>query len=95
LAYAVGYGRVVISTPYSYAKEMLSDGRGLLAEFCDSDSLAKSIKYILENPEIKKAMEKRTLSLGKTMMWSNVAKQYAELFIDALEEAKIEDSVVG
>ncbi|HHW47330.1 MAG TPA: glycosyltransferase [Clostridiaceae bacterium] len=95
LAYAVGYGRVIISTPYSYAKEMLSDGRGLLAEFCDSDSLAEHIKYVLKNPDAKREMEKRTLSLGKTMMWSNVAKQYAELFIDTLEEEKIEDSVVG
>jgi len=95
LAYAVGYGRVIISTPYSYAKEMLSDGRGLLAEFCDSGSLAEHIKYVLRNPQAKSEMEKRTLNLGKTMMWSNIAKQYAELFIDALEEARIEDSVVG
>ena len=36
LAYAVGYGRVIVSTPYSYANEMLSQGRGLLAKFRDS-----------------------------------------------------------
>ncbi|MBZ0099529.1 MAG: glycosyltransferase, partial [Taibaiella sp.] len=33
LAYAVGYGKAIVSTPYLYAKEMLSEGRGMLAEF--------------------------------------------------------------
>ena len=88
LAYAVGYGRVIISTPYSYAKEMLADGRGLLAEFNDSGSLAGHIRYILENPEVKKEMEKRTLSVGRTMIWENVAKHYTKLFIDILYEAE-------
>lgn len=88
LAYAVGYGRVIVSTPYSYAREMLADGRGLLAEFNDSGSLAGHIRYILENPEVKKEMEKRTLSVGRTMMWENVAKHYTKLFIDILYEAE-------
>jgi polysaccharide biosynthesis protein PslF len=94
LAYAVGYGRVIVSTPYSYAVEMLSDGRGLLAEFRDAHSLAKHINYVLENPEAKKEMERKTLSVGRTMMWGNVANQYAELFIDTLEEQKLADSMV-
>ncbi len=94
LAYAVGYGRVVVSTPYSYAREMLAEGRGLLAEFNDADSLAECIRYVLENPEAKKEMEKRTLSIGKTMMWGNVAKQYARLFLDILEEMKQADGMV-
>jgi len=80
LAYAVGYGRVIISTPYSYAKEMLAEGRGLLAEFEDADSLAKHIEYVLDNPEAKKEMERRTLSLGRTMMWENVASCYFQAF---------------
>jgi glycosyltransferase involved in cell wall biosynthesis len=94
LAYAVGYGRVIVSTPYSYAKEMLADGRGLLAEFKDSDSLAKHIKYVLDNPEAKKEMEKRTLSLGRTMMWDNVAAHYAKLFIDTIAKTELNDSAV-
>ncbi|NLM76229.1 MAG: glycosyltransferase [Clostridiaceae bacterium] len=94
LAYAVGYGRVVVSTPYSYAKEMLSDGRGLLADFEDSASLAKQIQYVLDNPEVKKEMEKRTLSLGKTMMWDKVAKDYTKLFMNTLDKNKLSDSKV-
>lgn len=85
LAYGVGYGRVIVSTPYRYAEEMLADGRGLLANFRDSASLQACILELLDNPLKKKEMEARTLSLGKTMMWSEIAKQYAHLFRDALE----------
>ncbi|HHW66426.1 MAG TPA: glycosyltransferase [Epulopiscium sp.] len=94
LAYAVGYGKVIVSTPYSYAKEMLADGRGLLAEFSDADSLAKHIKYILENPKAKKEMENRTLRVGRTMTWENIAKQYTKLFINTLDKIHITDSMV-
>lgn len=94
LAYAVGYGRVIVSTPYSYAKEMLAEGRGLLAEFNDADSLARHISYILDNPKAKKEMEKRTLSVGRTMMWENVANQYTRLFIDTLDKMKLTGSMV-
>ena len=58
LAYAVGCGRVIVSTPYRYAQEMLGGGRGMLAEFSDADSLASCISYILENP-IHKARDGR------------------------------------
>lgn len=86
LAYAVGYGRVIVSTPYSYAREMLSQGRGLLAEFRDSDSIARCIGYVLDHPKEKKEMEQRTLKLGKGMMWDHVAQQYEHLFINVLTQ---------
>ncbi|AEV67980.1 glycosyltransferase family 4 protein [Acetivibrio clariflavus] len=94
LAYAVGYGRVIVSTPYSYAKEMLAEGRGLLAEFNDARSLAEQIEYVLENPDAKEEMERKTLSVGRTMMWGNVANHYTKLFIDTLEEQKLAGSQV-
>lgn len=80
LAYGVGYGRVIISTPYRYAEEMLAEGRGLLAKFRDSASLEARILELLNNPTIVKEMEHRTLELGKTMLWSEIAKTYAAMF---------------
>jgi len=79
LAYAMGCGRVIISTPYRYAEEMLGGGRGLLAEFRDSDSMAACIRTVLSHPAQKKEMERKTLGVGRTMGWATVASQYAEL----------------
>jgi polysaccharide biosynthesis protein PslF len=95
LAYAVGCGRVVVSTPYRYAREMLGDGRGMLAEFRDSDSLAEGIRYILCNPLRKKEMELKTLAVGRTMTWGNVASGYTQLFIKTIEEFHPDGVLVG
>ena len=54
LAYGVGYGRVIVSTPYRYAEEMLAEGRGLLANFRDSASLEACILQLLDDPALSK-----------------------------------------
>ena len=69
------------------------EGRGLLAEFNDADSLAKHIMYVLDNPEAKKEMEERTLSVGRTMMWGEVANHYAKFFMDILETSNPKGSL--
>jgi len=85
LAYAVGCGRVVVSTPYRYAQELLGDGRGMLAKFSDSDSLASCIKYIFQNPMQKQEMEAKTLKVGQTMTWAKVARSYTRLGFNIME----------
>lgn len=80
LAYGLGYGRVIISTPYRYANEMLADDRGLLANFRDAASLEACMLQILDHPQQKTDMEEQTLTLGLTMRWSEVSKQYAAIF---------------
>lgn len=91
LAYAAGYGRVIISTPYPYAREMLADGRGLLAKFRSTVSLEKCILQVLRNPKQKAEMERKTLEVGRTMMWSKVAEDYLAVFREALANERSEN----
>ena len=84
LAYAMGCGRVIVSTPYRYAEEMLSGGRGMLAQFRDSDSMALCIRTVLGNPAEKKQMEMKTLAVGLKMTWATVANQYAQLCMNII-----------
>ncbi len=95
LAYAVGCGRVVVSTPYRYARELLGNGRGMLAEFSDSDSLASCISNILQNPLLKKDMERKTLAVGQTMTWTKVAGKYAELVSKTIDATLKRGVLVG
>jgi glycosyltransferase involved in cell wall biosynthesis len=94
LAYGVGYGRVIVSTPYRYAMEMLAEGRGLLANFRDAASLEDCILQLLDNPMLVKEMENRTMELGKTMLWKEIAKSYAALFQEKIAISKLNNRSV-
>lgn len=83
LAYAIGYGRVIVSTPYLYAEEMLKEGRGMLAKFKDAQSLCDCINYLIEHPEERAQMERRTLYLGSNMKWNTVTGYYIRTFFNA------------
>lgn len=81
MAYAVGYGKAIVSTPYLYAREMLSDGRGMLAEFNNPESLAACLNDLLQNPYKRLKMERNIAKTGRTMYWDKVALQYAEVLL--------------
>ena len=86
LAYTLGAGKAVISTPYWYAQEMLSDGRGVLVPFNDPEALAKQVINLLDNEAERHAMRKRAYMFGRAMIWSEVAKRYMKSF----ERARVE-----
>ncbi len=86
LAYALGAGKAVISTPYWYAQEMLDEGRGRLAGFRDSEALAAQVVDLFQHSVQRDAMRKRAYTFCRHMIWKEVARQYLEVFSTVRDE---------
>jgi glycosyltransferase involved in cell wall biosynthesis len=76
LAYAVGSGKAVISTPYLYARELLADRRGVLVPWRDSQTIARAVVDLLSDDEKRLALSARAAAYGVSMVWPVVARRY-------------------
>jgi glycosyltransferase involved in cell wall biosynthesis len=88
LAYTLGAGKAVISTPYWYAEEMLAEERGALVPFHDPAALAQQVIDLLDNDATRHAMRKRAYLFGRNMIWPEVARRYMESFERARAERR-------
>ncbi len=80
LAFAIGCGRAIVSTPYEYALAMLAEEqRGLIAADATASNIATILDRVLSNPMLKAHLERKTARIGKTIGWPYVAAQYANL----------------
>ncbi len=86
LAYAVGMGKAVVSTPYWHAEELLEGGYGSLVPFADSEAIADTIIDLLEDEPKRHAMRRRAFNRGREMTWSRVAHRYMESFSRSVGE---------
>ena len=80
LAYAVGSGKAVISTPYLYARELLADGRGILVPWRDSQTIAREVVDLLSDDAKRLALCARAAAHGRSMVWPAVARRYLQSF---------------
>ena len=80
LAYAIGAGKVCVSTPYLYAKNVLGEGRGMLVPFRNPNAIADAVIDICKNPQKKMRIEQETYKIGRLMTWNNIALQHLDLF---------------
>jgi glycosyltransferase involved in cell wall biosynthesis len=90
LAYAVGCGKAIVSTPYLYAQELLAHNRGFLCDFRDSASIASRLNMLLDDPELRRATERRAYRFGRQMTWPHVAVEYANLFLELAPPGQLE-----
>ncbi|NLA05407.1 MAG: glycosyltransferase [Firmicutes bacterium] len=91
LAYALACGKVIVSTPYWYAQELLADGRGCLVPFCDSEAMADRLLALLGDEAQRNRMRRLSYRYGRKMIWREVARSYAAAF----EKARLHYSKVA
>ena len=87
LAFAVGSGRAVVSTPYWAAEELLAAGRGRLVDFGDARQMAQAVNDILANPVAAMEMRTKAYRYGRSITWARVGAAYWELFHEVLDTA--------
>jgi glycosyltransferase involved in cell wall biosynthesis len=88
LSYSFGLGKAVVSTPYWHAKELLSDGRGILVPFGDAKALSTEVSGLLTNDVRRQAMRKRAYAASRSMTWVQTAKRHLTVFETALENVR-------
>jgi len=97
LAYALGAGKAIISTPYWYAAELLDEGRGKLVPFESPDAIAAAAIALLDDDVARQAIRMRAYLRGRQMVWSRVAQSYMRSFEHAragcLEPVQLRASV--
>jgi glycosyltransferase involved in cell wall biosynthesis len=88
LAYSFGLGKAVVSTPYWHAKELLSDGCGILVPFGDTKALSVEISGLLTNDVRRHSMRKRAYAASRSMTWMQTVKRYLTIFETESENAR-------
>ena len=80
MAYALAGVGAIVSTPYLYAEEVLSDGRGLLVPFADSAAMSEATLRLLTDPGLMADTRRRAYEYARSMFWPNVGRRYLDLF---------------
>ncbi len=79
LAYAIGAGTAVVSTPYWHAYELLDNGKGVLFDFNDSTVLSEILVDLLENPEKRKQIRNKAHLYGQEITWPKIGLKYFQV----------------
>lgn len=93
LAYAVGAGKPIVSTPYWYAEELLADGRGMLVDFRDSQGMGEALLSLLGDPAKVREMRANAYEFSRRMTWNEVGRRYLETFREAITIRRVRASM--
>jgi len=95
LAYALGAGKAIVSTPYLHAIEALADDRGIIVPFRDAPAIADAVERILGDAELKQRLERRAYAYGRETAWPAVGRRVLALTQHVLEPQRQHDPLVA
>jgi predicted GH43/DUF377 family glycosyl hydrolase/glycosyltransferase involved in cell wall biosynthesis len=95
LAYALGAGKAIVSTPYLHAKEALASERGILVGFRDAGQLAAAVNSVLDHPEKKQALERAAYAYAKDMSWPRSGERWAKLMREVAGRPNVHSTRAG
>jgi glycosyltransferase involved in cell wall biosynthesis len=95
LAYALGAGKAIVSTPYLHAIEALADDRGIIVPFRDAPAIADAVERILGDAELKQRLERRAYAYGRETAWPAVGRRVLALTQHVLEPHLQHDPLVA
>ena len=87
LSYAMGAGKAIVSTPYTYAEERLANGRGILTAPGSTDALAAALTAVARDPGLRAALGRRAWEHSRSMVWPEVGAAYRRIFARAAHPA--------
>ncbi|MDA9491674.1 glycosyltransferase family 4 protein [Bradyrhizobium sp. CCBAU 11361] len=80
LAYSFGLGKPVVSTPYWHARELLTEGCGVLVPFGNAAAIGGEIAKLLTDDVRRQAMSRRAYAASRMMTWECTAERYMSVF---------------
>jgi predicted GH43/DUF377 family glycosyl hydrolase/glycosyltransferase involved in cell wall biosynthesis len=86
LAYALGAGKAVVSTPYLHAKEALANGGGILVDFRAPEQIGAAINRILDDPAEKAELERRAYEYADQSTWPKTGQRFLDVMRELVEE---------
>jgi glycosyltransferase involved in cell wall biosynthesis len=95
LAYAVGAGAAVVSTPYWHAEEILANDKGRLFDFKDHHSLANIVNHLLDNPDELNHLRMNAALHGRSISWPKIGLEYLNVFEKLTEDFADSKAVVS
>ncbi|GAC1315015.1 MAG: hypothetical protein NVSMB2_05530 [Chloroflexota bacterium] len=93
LAYALGAGKAIVSTPYPHAVEVLTADRGILVPFRSQSALAEATLRILGDPKLKRRLEQEAYAYGRETAWPRIGERMLSILRSAAFPA--DDPAIG
>ena len=87
LSFAMAAGKPIVSTPYAYAREMLTAECGRIVQPGSSGAFATQLIELLNDPELRTSMGLKTYERSRGMVWWEVGSKYRTIFERATSQA--------